>query len=469
MTLSLVNHLEGLATSWRPILALEPEAPLDEVIVQIAQLTFAQAKSNVPNALWKETRDTLRELMRSYSVDECIASLKEKHSLELTQYVGRLLLAQTFMSSKDSPAATAEALARYIAYMADAILKASRVIPVNDQLFWISGSFKKDGIYAYYLAPIHLQDGRAISAVIFRGTKTDSLQRDVEKGAPGATSFMKHQDQLWSQLLKLFQDAPGAPLLITGHSLGGTDAQHLLYLLIERWQSLPAEWRPRAIYLHTFNAPAVSQRTAEKFVEALHKLDTDSLQLSIFHNLRQNDFIQLASGVHLGANLPSASLKTVTLVARVFIDHLEHSNLNFFKKQRALHKEHCYRYLGHEYDEYKATRASEFLVRPLSRIGGFIPDPTSWWKPQDIHPERVIICSDEVQKSEELWSIDDDISVIGSESEVEVEETTSVPQAASSSSCLAFLVGLIEKCIAQLQQYLNFLCQALVSLASQKD
>lgn len=127
-------------------------------------------------------------------------------------------------------------------------------------------------------------------ATIFRGTSGwGSFKRDFEVAGVGRSSFEAYQEKLIEQFLK--HPKPKC-WDITGHSLGGCDAQRFLYALLKKKVALP-----ETITLSTFNSPKLEHDIAQDFLIVAGDC---SSEIIIRHTRVLGDIIQIPGKILLG-------------------------------------------------------------------------------------------------------------------------------------------------------------------------
>ncbi|HSX19808.1 MAG TPA: hypothetical protein VLG38_01635, partial [Gammaproteobacteria bacterium] len=131
-----------------------------------------------------------------------------------------------------------------------------------------------DGLVGFVLYD-HTKDNPRLH-IVFRGTKNNpSVLRDVEKPAPGYISFSQNAPQILTQLQHIldgFRYKPsGVHLYISGHSLGGADAQYCTTEVIKALSTAVANgdtnssWHLiKALTLNHVNSAGVTNLTAAK-------------------------------------------------------------------------------------------------------------------------------------------------------------------------------------------------------------
>ncbi|MCL6756016.1 MAG: hypothetical protein M3A24_02475 [Candidatus Rhabdochlamydia oedothoracis] len=139
------------------------------------------------------------------------------------------------------PFAISEQLARIVAYaQPDAICK-NMVIPIpiftdkQDIVYYqLNNHINQKGLHCYLFTPLK---GDFPAQLVFRGTDdVESLSRDIlDPNGIGKTVFDECKNQIAAMVEAYFKTTKSPALEITGHSLGGLDAQRAMILCLERF------------------------------------------------------------------------------------------------------------------------------------------------------------------------------------------------------------------------------------------
>ena len=137
--------------------------------------------------------------------------------------------------------AVSEQLARVIAYAEPGTICKDMIIPVliftKQQAivyYKLNNYINKNGLNCYFFTPLK---GDFPAQMVFRGTDdAESLSRDIfDPNGIGKTVFDECKNQIAAMIETYCKTTKNPSLEITGHSLGGSDAQRATILCLERF------------------------------------------------------------------------------------------------------------------------------------------------------------------------------------------------------------------------------------------
>lgn len=132
----------------------------------------------------------------------------------------------------------------------------------------------------FVAVPITSEYGDAILAV--RGTASlKDVIADLQPGSIGKDQV----DQAWGEISQWLADNPNAS--ITGHSLGGAQAQYIAVLAAQQGLSVSQ--------VATFNAPGIGQ----EYIDAYEALPSGSTANNVSHYIAKGDLVSMAGDAYL--------------------------------------------------------------------------------------------------------------------------------------------------------------------------
>ncbi|WP_066016172.1 hypothetical protein [Endozoicomonas atrinae] len=177
------------------------------------------------------------------------------------------------------------------------------------------------GLNAYILYPENSDTGKPVDLkLIFRGTNPydASAIRDLEPSGAGFDTMEKAAKSITQQLHNILRHYPdrAVNLTITGHSLGGADAQnffgHFLNPNIsaianETLTATPLLANIQKITLFTKCSAGVPEITHNRVISALNRLNGQQehtgIKTEIFHLKVEGDIVQATGDCHVGSSL----------------------------------------------------------------------------------------------------------------------------------------------------------------------
>ncbi len=138
------------------------------------------------------------------------------------------------------PFAVSEQLARVIAYVEPGTIRKDMIIPVpiftkqQDTVYYqLNNHINQKGLHCYLFTPLK---GNFPAQLVFRGTDdVESLSRDfLDPNGIGKTVFDECKNQIAAMIESYCETTEKPSLEITGHSLGGLDAQRAAILCLEK-------------------------------------------------------------------------------------------------------------------------------------------------------------------------------------------------------------------------------------------
>jgi hypothetical protein len=202
-------------------------------------------------------------------------------------------------------------------------------------------ALRSDGVHGFFFREEQLQPGEKQNIhLAFRGTAFSnqmldaeaSLHRDGAIHQIGKSQFSKREGEILFRLKQLLESEPNREidLTISGHSLGGADAQRALVLITEAVansdENSPLR-RIRKIHCIPHNAPGLEASLNQRFENAINKIKETQLEIDyVMHWFRlegeyAQDLVQQVGDGFVGANL--AGRENLQLrVHNVYNDHL---------------------------------------------------------------------------------------------------------------------------------------------------
>jgi Lipase (class 3) len=181
--------------------------------------------------------------------------------------------------------AVSEQLARVLAYVEPDTICESMVIPIpvftkqQDIVYYqLKDHINEKGLHCYLFTPLK---GDFPAQLVFRGTDDiESLSRDVlDLNGIGKTVFDEYKDQIAAMIETYCRTTEKPSLEITGHSLGGSDAQRATIFCLERFNQENNNGsisRLSRINCFAFCSPKLDQATVKSWEEQLDILKSHS-------------------------------------------------------------------------------------------------------------------------------------------------------------------------------------------------
>lgn len=179
------------------------------------------------------------------------------------------------------PFAISEQLARTVAYAQPDTIRENMVIPIpifteqQDIVYYqLNNYVNQNGLHCYLFTPLK---GDFPAQLVFRGTDDSaSLSRDIlDPNGIGKTVFDECKDQIAAMIEAYCETAKRPALDITGHSLGGLDAQRATILCLERFNQENSHSSISClsnINCFAFCSPKLDQATIKSWEEQINIL-----------------------------------------------------------------------------------------------------------------------------------------------------------------------------------------------------
>ena len=135
---------------------------------------------------------------------------------------------------------------------------------------------KSPGLYCFILLPHDATNQNSRIHIVFAGTLNESgLERDLEYGGAGQESFMLEREGLLQQINDMVatvyaRTKQKIKLSISGHSLGGSDAQNCAALVIKALAHNLDDSRHVCVYAHKFRPEYRAQLVNIESIDIAH-------------------------------------------------------------------------------------------------------------------------------------------------------------------------------------------------------
>lgn len=161
-----------------------------------------------------------------------------------------------------------------------------------------------DGLNAYALIPNN--DSNELH-IVFTGTNDlDGVKRDIEHGTAGSQSFNEAKDDLLDhvkQIINNMNNEKPIKLVISGHSLGGADAENFLALVLEAKANKQID-SVNDIALYSFCSPGINFDTvesAERHMTALLRDQNAPVHIQLNYGRANGDPVHSLGQAHIVA------------------------------------------------------------------------------------------------------------------------------------------------------------------------
>lgn len=202
-------------------------------------------------------------------------------------------------------------------------------------------ALRNDGVHGYFFREEQLPAGEKQNIhLAFRGTAFSnqmldaeaSVQRDGAIHQIGKSQFSKREEEILFRLTQMLEKEPDreVDLTISGHSLGGADAQRALVLITEA-VAHASEDSPlrkiRKIHCIPHNSPGLETSLNQRFEKAMEKIENVQVEVDyVMHWFKLDgeyaqDLVQQVGDGFVGANL-SGRENLQRRVHHVYNDHL---------------------------------------------------------------------------------------------------------------------------------------------------
>jgi len=255
---------------------------------------------NEKKILWEELEKS------GISLDNRILA-NEEYEYHIRKLAGNLEKEEKFTEAdlKLLPFAVSGQLARIVAYAEPDTICENMIIPIpvftkqQDIVYYqLKNHINEKGLNCYLFTPLK---GNFPAQLVFRGTDdVESLSRDIlDPNGIGKTVFDSCKEKIAKMLNSYCESTTKPALEITGHSLGGLDAQRATILCLERFNQEnnngPLSCLSR-INCFAFCSPKLDKTTIKSWEEQIDVLKNHSSppQISLNFCYHKNDLLTQA-------------------------------------------------------------------------------------------------------------------------------------------------------------------------------
>ncbi|QZA58860.1 hypothetical protein [Candidatus Rhabdochlamydia porcellionis] len=231
----------------------------------------------------------------------------EEYEYHIRKLAGKLEKEEKYTKEdlKLLPFAISEQLARTAAYAQPDTIRENMIIPIlifteqQDIVYYqLNNHINQNGLHCYLFTPLK---GDFPAQLVFRGTDdSESFSRNVlDPNGIGKTVFDECKDQIAAMIEAYCKTAKCPALDITGHSLGGLDAQRATILCLERFNQ-ENNHNPISclsdINCFAFCSPKLDQATIKSWEEQINILKNHPSppQISLNFCYHKNDLLTQA-------------------------------------------------------------------------------------------------------------------------------------------------------------------------------
>ncbi|MDR2539312.1 MAG: hypothetical protein LBC45_01640 [Chlamydiales bacterium] len=231
----------------------------------------------------------------------------EEYEYHIRTLAGNLEKEKTYTEAdlKLLPFAISEQLARTVAYAQPDTICKNMVIPIlvftqqQDIVYYqLNSHIHQNGLHCYLFTPLK---GDFPAQLVFRGTDdVESFSRNIlDPNGIGKTVFDACKNQIAAMIEAYCKTVKNPALEITGHSLGGLDAQRAAILCLERFtqknSASPISQLSR-IHCFAFCSPKLDQATLKSWEEQIDVLKNHPSPPQIILNFcyHKNDLLTQA-------------------------------------------------------------------------------------------------------------------------------------------------------------------------------
>ena len=253
------------------------------------------------------------------------------------------------------------------------------------------------GLNAYILYPENSDTGKPVDLkIIFRGTNPydASAIRDLEPSGAGFDTMEKAAKSITWQLHNILKHYPdrAVNLTITGHSLGGADAQNFFGHLLnpdisaianETLTATPLLANIQKITLFTKCSAGVPEKTHNRVISALNHLngqqEQTGIKTEIFHLKVEGDIVQATGDCHVGSSLEQeiADVSILQIYPSNEASRVDRHTKKFFTDDANLAPIYWYKWMKNTTD--KGMEDIRRSVRDTSRILRSYPIKGAQW------------------------------------------------------------------------------------------
>ena len=253
------------------------------------------------------------------------------------------------------------------------------------------------GLNAYILYPENPDTEKPVDLkLIFRGTNPydASAIRDLEPSGAGFDTMEKAAKTITRQLHNILKHYPGraVSLTMTGHSLGGADAQnffgHFLnpdisVIANETLTANPLLANIQKIVLFTKCSAGVPEITHNRVISALNRLngqqEQTGIKTEIFHLKVEGDIVQATGDCHVGSSLEQelADVSILQIYPSNEASRVDRHTKKFFTDDANLAPIYWYKWMKNTTD--KGMEDIRLSVRDTSRVLRSYPIKGAQW------------------------------------------------------------------------------------------
>ncbi len=253
------------------------------------------------------------------------------------------------------------------------------------------------GLNAYILYPENPDTEKPVDLkLIFRGTNPydASAIRDLEPSGAGFDTMEKAAKTITRQLHNILKHYPGQAvnLTMTGHSLGGADAQNFFgHFLNPDISAIANETRTanpllaniQKIVLFTKCSAGVPEITHNRVISALNRLngqqEQTGIKTEIFHLKVEGDIVQATGDCHVGSSLEQelADVSILQIYPSNEASRVDRHTKKFFTDDANLAPIYWYKWMKNTTD--KGMEDIRLSVRDTSRILRSYPIKGAQW------------------------------------------------------------------------------------------
>ena len=265
------------------------------------------------------------------------------------------------------PFAASEQMAKFVGYAKPDTICKDMVIPIFTTkcgivYYKLEDHINKKGLHCYLFTPLNT-DLTLPAQLVFRGTDgIESVERDIldSKGI-GKTVFNEVEEEIAKMLNSYCASTANPSLEISGHSLGGIDAQRATVLCVKLFNddSKPIS-RLSRISCSAFCSPKLDAATIDLWKTEIQK--ASSLQLELNFAYHENDIVTWAGYKNL--YIPDELAKNTNLQATYMhvssstgIATTNHHRMPFFKGAKfdsTFDNRQCFLYASTNYAKLNA-------------------------------------------------------------------------------------------------------------------
>ena len=275
------------------------------------------------------------------------------------------------------------------------------------------------GLNAYILYPENSDTGKPVDLkIIFRGTNPydASAIRDLEPSGAGFDTMEKAAKSITRQLHNILKHYPGRAvnLTITGHSLGGADAQNFFghlhnpdisAIANETLTATPLLANIQKITLFTKCSAGVPEITHNRVISALSRLngqkEQTGIKTEIFHLKVEGDIVQATGDCHVGSSLEQeiADVSILQIYPSNEASRVDRHTKKFFTDDANLAPIYWYKWMKNTTDKgmediRRSVRNTSRILRsyPIKGVQWAIHSAANYWfTPSEAMAETAVL------------------------------------------------------------------------------